>query len=191
MARRIVERGFRLDCGDVEALSDDEVVAILRAADPIIATGGRTLLSKILKGSRDQKVLAHDLDGNPCYGAFSDKTLALITNMIDRCILDGYLTIRYEGRLPVLVYTDNGWDIEKRAYADELLSAFLSDASQGKDGFIERMQSVNPECVRIALGKLTAPAVPASGKRSKRGSPHTNGKVKKRINALLGGAGRH
>ena len=191
MVRRIVERGFQLDCGDVEALSDGEVVAILRAADPIIATGGRTLLSKILKGSRDQKVLSHDLDGNPCYGAFSDKTLALITNMIDRCILDGYLTIRYEGRLPVLIYADKGWDIEKRTYADELLSAFLSDASQGKDGYIERMQGANPECVRIALGKLNGAGGPGVRQALEAWLPHTNGKVKKRINALLNGAGRH
>lgn len=191
MARRIVERGFRLDCGGVEALSDDEVVAILRAADPIIATGGRTLLSKILKGSRDQKVLVHDLNENPCYGAFSDKTLALITNMIDRCILNGYLTIRYEGRLPVLIYTDKGWGIEKRAYADELLSAFLSDAAQGKDDFIERMQGANAECVRIALGKLDGAGGPGVRQALEAWLPHTNGKVKKRINALLNGAGRH
>ena len=191
MARRIVERGFHLDCGDVAALRDDEIVAILRAADPIIATGGQTLLSKILKGSYDQKVLAHNLDGNPCYGVFADKTLALILNMIDRCILDGYLTIRYEGRLPVLIYTDKGRNIEKHTYADELLSAFLSDASKGKDDFIERMQSVNPERVRIALGKLDGAGGPSVSQALETRLPHTNSKVKKWINALLHGAGKH
>lgn len=75
-------------------------------------------LIKILKGSRNQKVLTHDMDGNPCYGTFSDKTLELITKMIDRCIMDGHLAIRCNGRPPVLIYTDKGWDIEKHTYAD-------------------------------------------------------------------------
>jgi len=36
-------------------------------------------------------------------------------------IHSGYLGITYEGRLPVLVYTEHGWAIERETYAHELL----------------------------------------------------------------------
>ncbi|WP_050900463.1 hypothetical protein [Paenibacillus elgii] len=36
-------------------LTNEEIRAVLRAADEIIGQGGRTLLAKILKGSRDKK----------------------------------------------------------------------------------------------------------------------------------------
>ncbi|MEW9674633.1 hypothetical protein ABRT01_00335 [Lentibacillus sp. L22] len=45
-----------------QSLPEHEILAILRAADEIIAQGGRTLLAKILKGSREKKVLALELD---------------------------------------------------------------------------------------------------------------------------------
>lgn len=38
-------------------LSEADILTILRAADEIIGEGGRTLLAKILKGSREKKVL--------------------------------------------------------------------------------------------------------------------------------------
>jgi len=38
-------------------LLEGELVAILRAADELIMAGGRTLLSRVLKGSRERKVL--------------------------------------------------------------------------------------------------------------------------------------
>ena len=34
----------------------NDIKAILRAADELIGTGGRTMLSRILKGSKDKKV---------------------------------------------------------------------------------------------------------------------------------------
>ncbi len=64
-------------------LSDEEIRLILRATDSIIATGGRTLLSKILKGSRDKKLLALELDKNPSYGCFSALTLEEIIVKIE------------------------------------------------------------------------------------------------------------
>lgn len=52
---------------DISALSQEEIDAILRAADDIIACGGRTLLAKILKGSKDKKLLQLKFDQNPGY----------------------------------------------------------------------------------------------------------------------------
>jgi predicted ArsR family transcriptional regulator len=48
---------YRLDSRGIKDLSAEEIRAILRAADELIAAGGRSLLSKILKGSKDKKVL--------------------------------------------------------------------------------------------------------------------------------------
>lgn len=48
-------------------LSKDEKLAILRAADELIGAGGRSLLAKILKGSREKKVLELELDKTPVY----------------------------------------------------------------------------------------------------------------------------
>jgi hypothetical protein len=43
---------------------------------------------------------------------------------MDRAILDGYLKAVYDYRLPVLVFSDAGWEIEKETFADELLAGF-------------------------------------------------------------------
>lgn len=40
---------------ETKRLPEADIRAILRAADELIATGGRTLLAKILKGSREKK----------------------------------------------------------------------------------------------------------------------------------------
>jgi hypothetical protein len=52
----------QLDAKGIRELSDGELIAILRAADALIMVGGRTLLSRILKGSRERKVLDLKLD---------------------------------------------------------------------------------------------------------------------------------
>ena len=64
MSRKIRRVRFQLDRGDVRHLPDEEIKAILRAADELIASGGRNMLAKILKGSKDKKVLEHDLRSN-------------------------------------------------------------------------------------------------------------------------------
>ena len=49
-------------------LTASEIRAILRASDDIIAQGGRTLLAKILKGSKEKQLLELVAFGNviPC-----------------------------------------------------------------------------------------------------------------------------
>lgn len=102
-------------------LTKDEKLAILRAADELIATGGRNLLSKILKGSREKKVLELELDKSPVYGYFQSETIAAITEKVDWMIEHDFLEIFYSGKLPMIVYTDRGWQIEANQRADEFL----------------------------------------------------------------------
>ena len=111
----------QLDAKGIRELSDGELIAILRAADALIMVGGRTLLSRILKGSRERKVLDLKLDLCPSYGYYRELPYPDIMKRIDWTITKGYLAIDYLGRLPVLTFTAAGWKIERNTYSDELL----------------------------------------------------------------------
>jgi len=71
MSRRREQVQFCLDPGDVKDLPECEIAAISRGADDVITRGGRTMLTKVLKGSRDKKVLELGLDQSPVYGYYS------------------------------------------------------------------------------------------------------------------------
>jgi superfamily II DNA helicase RecQ len=111
----------RLDAQGITYLSPADLAAILRAADPLIMSGGRTLLSKILKGSHERKIADLKLDACPTFGYFKQLDRIEILARIDWAILNGYITLEYSGRLPLLSYTPKGWEIEKDIYSTELL----------------------------------------------------------------------
>jgi superfamily II DNA helicase RecQ len=155
MSRKVRRVPVSLDSRDVEDLSEDEIRIILRGADDIIGSGGRGLLAKILKGSRQKTVLEHELDRSPVYGALSELSLEQITARIDWLIIEGYLRIEYDYRLPLLVYTKRGWEIERETYADELLKGIdrllaEGDALQDLRWLTER----NPEVLQLVLEKI-------------------------------------
>ena len=75
MSRKKPRVRYELDSGDIKSLTIEEIKVILRAADELIATGGRSMLAKILKGSKDKKVLEHGLDQCPVYGYYREQTL--------------------------------------------------------------------------------------------------------------------
>jgi len=62
---------YQLDTYGIKDLPNEEITAILRAADELIATGGRSMLTKILKGSEDKKLLEYELDKCPGYGLYN------------------------------------------------------------------------------------------------------------------------
>jgi hypothetical protein len=124
MSRKVQRVRYDLDPKNVKKLSPEELQAILRGADELIGSGGRSLLVKILKGSHAQEVLRLHLDQCPVYGYFHHLSTEEFLARIDRAILDGYLKVVYDYRLPVLVFSDAGWEIEKETFADELLAGF-------------------------------------------------------------------
>ena len=77
---------YHLDSGGITHLEFNDVKAILRAADELIATGGRTMLTKVLKGSKDKKLLDHGLSQCPVYGFYRHLTLMEISQRIDYVI---------------------------------------------------------------------------------------------------------
>lgn len=111
---------------DTNQLPETEVLAILRAADEIIGEGGRTLLTKILKGSREKKVLQLGLDTCPVYGYFKSVKLEEVKQKIVWMIDYDFLDIEYNGKLPMVIFTDRGWEIE----SDQLANEFLSEWDQ-------------------------------------------------------------
>ena len=93
----------------MEPLTAKEILTILRAADQIIAMGGRTQLVKILKGSKEKRVLELGLDANPAYGSFSTETMAEILEKVDWMIDYEFFDLHFQGKLPTIVFTDRGW----------------------------------------------------------------------------------
>ena len=155
MSRKTRRVPVNLDPGDVKDLSEDEIRIILRGADELIMSGGRGLLAKVLKGSRQKVVFEHDLDRSPVYGALSDLSLAKITQRIDWLIINDYLRIEHDNRLPLLVYSDRGWAIEKETYADELLER-LDPMLEAGDSLrdLEWLTERNPKVLTRVLEKI-------------------------------------
>jgi hypothetical protein len=121
MGRRVNRVPVRLHPKEAGPLPASEIRTILRGADELVGSGGRSLLARVLKGSKQKAVLEHGYDRSPAYGAMRELSIEEITKRIDWMIREGYFAVEYEYRLPVLVYTSSGWDIEKDIYADELI----------------------------------------------------------------------
>ncbi len=157
MSKRVRKVSVQLDAGDVSELPFDEIKAVLRGADDLIMRGGRNLLAKILKGSRDKKVFELNLDRSPVYGYFHHLTIKEITQKIDWVIINGYLAIEYDYRLPLLVYMPKGWKIEMNTYSDELLQEFNKMLEGGTKHFLmTSLKDKNRELIWMLLDKVGA-----------------------------------
>lgn len=161
MSRKVRRVPVTLDPGDIVDLPEDEIRLILRGADELIMSGGRGLLAQVLKGSRRKAVFDHGLDKSPVYGALKDLSLEQITARIDWLIINRYLAIEYDYRLPLLVYAPLGWEVEKATYADELfsrLAEFLTESSDTAD--LVWLTDKNPQVLELVLEKVAATGNP-------------------------------
>jgi RQC domain len=157
MSRNVQRVRVNLNTRGIQNLPTEEIRVILRGADGLIASGGRTLLAKILKGSRDKKVLELDLDKCPVYGYYHHLSIVEITAKIDWILRHDYLAIEYSGRLPLLVYTDKGWEIERGIYAEELLQGFDEMLKAGIEQFdMEYLKDRNRGMILLLLNMVEA-----------------------------------
>ncbi|HPG41459.1 MAG TPA: RQC-minor-1 family DNA-binding protein [bacterium] len=157
MGKRITRVEVQLDSKGIKTLPLAEIKAILRGADDLIMSGGRNLLAKILKGSKDKKVIELKLDHSPVYGYFKEESIDTITAKIDWLILNHYLAIEYDYRLPLLVFAPKGWQIEMDTRTDEFIQEFDAMLNEGRSSFdMTYLKDRDRNMILLLLDKLKA-----------------------------------
>ncbi len=154
MSRKVRRVPVSLDAGEIKDLPQEDTRMILRGADELISTGGRSMLAKILKGSKDKKIFEYKLNECPAYGYYQDMKLDDISKCIDWMIKKDYLRIEYDYRLPLLVFSEKGWQIEKETFAQELYQRMCLDVEEKKARVIFEMKEVNRQVVMCVLDKI-------------------------------------
>ena len=154
MSKKVRRVPVSLDAGEIKDLPQEDIRMILRGADELISTGGRSMLAKILKGSNDKKIFEYKLNECPAYGYYQDMKLDDISKCIDWMIKKDYLRIEYDYRLPLLVFSEKGWQIEKETFAQEIYQRMCLDVKENKARVIFEMKEVNRQVVMRVLDKI-------------------------------------
>lgn len=154
MSRKVRRVPVALDAGEIKDLPQEDIRMILRGADELISTGGRSMLAKILKGSKDKTIFKYKLNECPAYGYYQDMKLDDISKCIDWMIKEDYLRIEYDYRLPLLVFSEKGWQIEKETFAQELYQRMCLDVEEKKARVLFEMKEVNRQVVMCVLDKI-------------------------------------
>lgn len=154
MSKKVRRVPVVLDVGEIKDLPQEDIRMILRGADELISTGGRSMLAKILKGSKDKTIFKYKLNECPAYGYYQDMKLDDISKCIDWMIKKDYLRIEYDYRLPLLVFSEKGWQIEKETFAQELYQRMCLDVEEKKARVLFEMKEVNRQVVMCVLDKI-------------------------------------
>lgn len=154
MSKKVRRVPVVLDAGEIKDLPQEDIRMILRGADALISTGGRSMLAKILKGSKDKTIFKYKLNECPAYGYYQDMKLDDISKCIDWMIKEDYLRIEYDYRLPLLVFSEKGWQIEKETFAQELYQRMCLDVEEKKARVLFEMKEVNRQVVMCVLDKI-------------------------------------
>lgn len=154
MSKKVRRVPVVLDAGEIKNLPQEDIRMILRGADELISTGGRSMLAKILKGSKDKTIFKYKLNECPAYGYYQDMKLDDISKCIDWMIKEDYLRIEYDYRLPLLVFSEKGWQIEKETFAQELYQRMCLDVEEKKARVLFEMKKVNRQVVMCVLDKI-------------------------------------
>lgn len=154
MSKKVRRVPVILDAGEIKDLPQEDIRMILRGSDELISTGGRSMLAKILKGSKDKRIFEYKLNECPAYGYYQDMKLDDISKCIDWMIKKDYLRIEYDYRLPLLVFSEKGWQIEKETFAQELYQRMCLDVEEKKARVIFEMKEVNRQVVMCVLDKI-------------------------------------
>ena len=154
MSKKVRRVPVVLDAGEIKDLPQEDIRMILRGADELISTGGRSMLAKILKGSKDKKIFEYKLNECPAYGYYQDMKLDDISKCIDWMIKEDYLRIEYDYRLPLLVFSEKEWQIEKETFAQELYQRMCLDVEEKKARVLFEMKEVNRQVVMCVLDKI-------------------------------------
>lgn len=158
MSKRVRQVPVTLDDGNIKELSMKELRIILCGADKVVGKGGRAQLVKLLKGSKEKSILEHNLDSSPVYGALSMHSMPEISNMVDWAILNDYLEIEYDYRLPLLFFTNKGWEIEEETLVNEFFELFVkysgSPISDDARNFVVSLKDKNRNMIIMLIQKI-------------------------------------
>lgn len=138
-------------------LSHKEIKLILDTADWLIARGGKTQLAKILKGSKEKKLLGLELDKSPGYGFYKDEKIDDVTEKINWMIRKDFIKLEKFGRLRLIVFTERGWMIQSDQYADKLIREWEEWIQEGKkEPDMTYLKDRNREMILLMLEKIKA-----------------------------------
>lgn len=160
MSRKVRRVYFDLNSQGITSLPGEEIKAILRAADGLTMQGGRSLLVKILKGSQSKDVMQKGLNDLPTYGFYRHLTADEVLARVDWMIEKHYLAIEYDGRLPLIAFTDRGWAIERETYAGELFQHLKSALLTLAIPDMSYLKDKNREVIWILLDKIESSGDP-------------------------------
>ncbi|MGM0367101.1 MAG: RQC-minor-1 family DNA-binding protein [Actinomycetota bacterium] len=167
-------------------LSKKEIRIILRAADEIIMEGGRNLLAKLLKGSKEKVILQRGLENTKNYGYFKNLSVFEIISKIDWLIINRYLKIEYDYRLPLIVFAPEGWEIEKDTYTDEIIEEFDKLIESGVDYYnMSFLKDAPRDMVFLLLEKIRGKKDPKYIPILKQWKKIDYKKVRARINSVI------
>ena len=114
------------------------------------------MLVRILRGSASKNVLARGLAQSPVYGYFRDVSDDDTLARIDWAILNGYLRIEHSDRLPLLVYTQKGWEIQREQFANELLDDIETIVRDGPPYRMTHLKDRSRDMILLLLDKIAA-----------------------------------
>jgi len=186
MSRKIRRVPVSPDASEIKQLPAEEIALILRGADDLIMRGGRNQLTKILKGSREKRLIELELDQSPAYGKLGHLTTDEILARIDWLIVNDYLDIEYDGRLPLLVYTPRGWEIERDTYTAEMLARvgpLIANSDTPPD--LTWLNDRNREVVMLLLDRIEKTGDPIYLPALEAWSNNTYKKIRRRIRQVI------
>ncbi|MBN1935631.1 MAG: hypothetical protein JW934_13265 [Anaerolineae bacterium] len=134
-----------------EPPAQDEIDAILMAADAIVGRAGRAGVALILNGSQSKKALAQGWDQLPDYGRLKHLSGDAIARKVDWCIHHDWLRIEYDRDIPLLVHSPKGWERVKTVWVERVLGWFTEWATEQPERVWPRLEHIHRE---IKLGAL-------------------------------------
>ncbi len=139
-----------------EPPTQEEIDAILMAADAIVGQAGRSGLVLILNGSRSKKVREWEWDKLPDYGALKHLTAEQIARKVDWCIHHRWLRLEHNPNgIPLLYHSAKGWEQVKRLWVKRLLGWFgaWQEAGQPKKVW-PRLETIHREIKLMLLAAI-------------------------------------
>ena len=132
-------------------------------------------------------VLSRSLERSPAHGFYKDLSAEEVQARVDWVIRRHYLAIEYSWRLPLLVYTPEGWAIERETYSDELLRCIDQAVRSGQQPpDMSDLKDRNREVIWRLLDKIEASGDPRYIPALEAWEPIDYRKVRARIRSVIG-----